>query len=49
MAPDTSELYFASLAKHSNAVGFASVGDELLRYDFFLQNLYVRTAPKDDN
>ncbi|KAF8383900.1 hypothetical protein PRIPAC_73042, partial [Pristionchus pacificus] len=42
MAPDTSELYFASLAKHPNAVGFASVGDELLRSDVIIYNRRVK-------
>ncbi|GMR49292.1 hypothetical protein PMAYCL1PPCAC_19487, partial [Pristionchus mayeri] len=38
MAPDTSELYFAKLAEHSNAIGFASIGNELLRGDVIVYN-----------
>ncbi|GMT32455.1 hypothetical protein PFISCL1PPCAC_23752, partial [Pristionchus fissidentatus] len=38
MAPDTSEAYFARLAKETNAIGFASIGDELLRANVIVYN-----------
>ncbi|GMT05464.1 hypothetical protein PENTCL1PPCAC_27638, partial [Pristionchus entomophagus] len=38
MAPDTSEVYLNILAQHSNGLGFASIGDELLRGDVIVYN-----------